>query len=227
MVAIDLKRSQSAPYPLQNGDCMMRKEFHGLYEKMPAGYRAELLGGIVFEPSPVSWNHSEHHSQLNYLFKTYSIGLPQVSVGDNATVFLSEEDEVQPDLLLRLSEEAGGTSSLTKRGGYVEGAPELVAEIAYSSRAIDLHLKKTRYALAGVGEYIVVCLNPERVFWFDLANDKQLQVKNGVVRSRVFPGLWIHIEGLLLLEDQKTTGALKKGLESKEYQEFAKKLAKH
>jgi len=129
---------------LRNGDLLMRSEFHSLYTKMPTEYRAELLGGIVFEPSPVSWLHGEHHSQLNLLLRTYAINTPEVAVGDNTSVFLSDEDEVQPDLVLRVTDNRRGKSRMTA-SGFIEGAPELVAEVAYSSRALDLHLKKNRY----------------------------------------------------------------------------------
>jgi hypothetical protein len=50
----------------------------------------------------------------------------------------------------------------------VRGAAELLAEIAYSSVAIDLHLKKDDYQKAGVREYLVVCVRePEyaNIWW--------------------------------------------------------------
>jgi hypothetical protein len=38
---------------ITNGDHMKQPEFHRLYSSMPEDYRAELIGGIVFEPSPL------------------------------------------------------------------------------------------------------------------------------------------------------------------------------
>lgn len=217
------KGAQSAPPYLRSGDCMLREEFHRLYTQMPDDYRAELMGGIVFEPSPVSYAHGEHHSQLNHLLRMYSIGTPHVGLTDNASVFLSDEDELQPDLTLRLSEKFGGKSVLNKKG-FIVGAPELVAEIAYSSRAIDLHFKKSRYKLAGVTEYIVVCLEPKRFYWFDLNAGTELEAKRGITRSAVFPGLWLHGEALLELDDLAADDILNRGLKSQEHKRFKLKL---
>lgn len=208
---------------LRNGDKMMRPVFHSLYKQMPDGYRAELLGGIVFEPSPVSWWHGQHHIQLGFILKTYSLHIPQISVGDNTSLLLSDEDEVQPDLVLRISQDAGGRSRLN-RDGYIEGAPEVVAEIAYSSRAIDLHLKKQLYKAAGVSEYIVVCLNPKRFLWFDLSCDQELPVHRSVTCSKVIPGLWINGDALLALDDKVCIKTLNKGLKSAEHRHFREKL---
>lgn len=215
--------------PLSNGDRMVRHEFHNAYCNMPESYRAELIGGIVFEPSPLGWDHSEGHSVLNHLLVTYSIATAGTRVGDNASLFLSDEDEVQPDLILRIEEQFGGRSKLTKKGRFLEGSPELVAEIAYSSRAIDLHLKKDRYHLAGVNEYIVFCLNPVSLYWFDLrqSESEKLQADaDGIIRSRIFPGLWIHEAGLLETDRQKTLAVLNDGIASAEHDEFALELGR-
>ena len=40
--------------PFQNGDKMDQKTFHALYEQTPDGFKAELIGGIVYMASPVS-----------------------------------------------------------------------------------------------------------------------------------------------------------------------------
>lgn len=191
---------------------------------MPEGYRAELVGGIVFEaPSPVSYSHKEHHSQLSYLLRMYYIRTPHVSLGENTSVFLSNEDELQPDLFLRLSERAGGKTVLDRKG-FIVGAPELVVEIAYTCRAIDLHLKKSRYKRSGVAEYIVLCLEPKHFYWFDLAKDKELSVTKGITRSIVFPGLWLCGKALLDLDDIAADDILNHGLKSQEHKKFKLKV---
>ncbi|HEY9867887.1 MAG TPA: Uma2 family endonuclease [Candidatus Obscuribacterales bacterium] len=209
---------------LHNGDRMNRREFHVAYCQMPESYKAELIGGIVFEPSPLGWSHGTSHVSLGSLLHRYAIRTPGVEVGDNASVFLSDEDEVQPDLVLRTVQMCGGTSRLTD-DDYVEGPPELVAEVASSSRAIDLHLKKERYALAGVREYIVLCLCPKQLYWFDLQRQVELKPdKNGIFRSVIFPGLWIHGEGLLQGEHELTARALDRGLRSADHKRFVCQL---
>lgn len=211
---------------LYNGDCMTRTQFHLAYGRMPNDYRAELIGGIVFEPSPLAYSHGKNHIKLAYLFETYSRATPGTEVADNVSVFLSEEDEVQPDLVLRTIQKCGGKSRLTD-DDYVEGAPELVAEVANSSRAIDLHLKKERYAAAGVLEYIVLCLRPKRLHWFDLPGRQMLKPDtDGIFRSVIFPGLWIHGDGLLKFDDEVTHAALQGGLQSPEHEKFVSRLKK-
>lgn len=212
------------PLCLHNGDRMRQDEFHRIYSSMPEGYRAELLGGMVFEPSPLGYPHGTNHIRLAFLMESYVCATPGVEAADNATVILSDEDEVQPDLILRVVNRCRGRSHATK---YVEGAPELVAEIAHSSRAIDLHLKKQRYADTGVLEYIVVVLEPARVHWFDMQKDIELSPdENGIIRSSVFPGLWIDTQGLLETDRERTRAALMTGLQSREHAQFVLKLAK-
>jgi Uma2 family endonuclease len=224
MASIPRRSANSSFIRLSNGDHMKRSEFHRAYSEMPGDYKAELIGGIVFEPSPLGWSHGKSHAAVILLLGSYSRHTPGTEVGDNATVILSEEDEVQPDVVLRTVHERGGQSRLTRKD-FVKGAPELVAEVANSSKAIDLHLKKERYAMAGVLEYIVVCLKPKRIYWFDLAKNLELTAGNdGVFRSKVFPGLWIHGEGLLQLDHDLTISVLDQGLHSADHQEFVTKL---
>ncbi|HEY9789822.1 MAG TPA: Uma2 family endonuclease [Candidatus Obscuribacterales bacterium] len=211
---------------LHNGDCMNQREFHGLYEKMPEGFRAELIQGICYVSEPVSQPHSDHDFDLIGLASVYETYTQGIRGGTNATVILGEEDEVQPDVILRISPEFNGQSGNAYEGKYISGAPELVGEIAYSSRAIDLHAKKRRYQLAGVIEYIVVCLKPLELRWFDLKLSKLLKPgKNGVIRSSVLPGFWIHEQALLTRDKTLSLEVLHKGLESREHQKFLKKLA--
>lgn len=225
-MSVSWASEERLPELLHNGDRMTRAQFHRAYSQMPDNYKAELIGGIVFEPSPLGYPHGEHHLRLGNLLDTYRIHTPGTGAADSVTVMLSDEDEVQPDLVLRLAQELGGRSRLT-RDRYVKGAPELVAEIAHSSRAIDLHLKKERYTLAGVVEYVVVCVSPKQIYWFDLPGRKEMAPDNdGVFRSAVFPGLWIHGDGLLKLEGELTLDILNRGLRSPEHKEFVSQLAR-
>lgn len=222
MDAVRKPMSEDSYFDLHNGDRMKRSEFHLAYSQMPHSYRAELIGGIVFEPSPVSYSHGTNDSILNFLLVTYAVQTPGVQVSQNATVMLGDEDEVQPDIILRRV--SGGRSRISDKD-YVEGPPELVAEIAHTSRAIDLHLKRERYALAGVQEYIVVCVRPKQVYWFDLRNSKELKAdKASIFRSSVFPGLWLHAKGLLKADFELTSKVVHEGLRSTEHEMFLEQL---
>src|SRR5437588_5677959 len=86
---------------LRAGDRMTREEFHRIYEQMPEGFRAELIGGIVYVAPPLKIRHGTSHIPLTALFFHYQGHTPGVEGGDNVTVLLGEEGEPQPDLYLR------------------------------------------------------------------------------------------------------------------------------
>src|SRR5439155_6395056 len=95
---------------LATGDHMTREEFHRIYAATDDAFRAELIGGIVYVPSPLKRRHGVHHLLLGALFAAYAARTPGVEAGDNATVLLGEDAEPQPDLYLRLLPESGGQS---------------------------------------------------------------------------------------------------------------------
>jgi Uma2 family endonuclease len=211
---------------IRNGDHMTQAEFHSLYQRTPEGYRAELIDGTVFVCEPLGIEHGEYDVRLSSVLDAYGAGTPGVQVCGNATVILGEKDEVQPDLLMRILPEFGGRSR--DKGGKprcIQGAPELAIEIAYSSRAMDLHVKRRRYERAGVIEYIVLCLEPLQLYWFDLRNQCDISADaDGIFRSGVFPGLWISAAALLSMEYQPLMDVLRRGLESPEHVAFVDRL---
>ena len=204
---------------------MTRDEFHRLYENTPEDFRAELIGGIVYVSSPVRLPHGASHPLLTTVFTVYGGNTTGVQVVDNTTVLLGEHAEPQPDLFLRILPEYGGQTRTTP-DQYVEGAPELVAEIAHSSRAIDLHAKADDYARYGVLEYLVLSIGDRRLRWFDLAADQELAAEpDGIVRIRCFPGLWIYSEALFSSDFHALMGALQQGMSAPEHAAFVAKLA--
>lgn len=84
----------------------------------------------------------------------YAASTPGVRLGIEPTVRLDTNNEPRPDGVLLITPTAKGQSRLGD-DDYIEGAPELVVEIAASSVAIDLHDKKKAYCRNGVKEYIV------------------------------------------------------------------------
>ncbi len=209
---------------LHSGDRMTRAEFHRIYEQMPAGFKAELIGGTVYVASPLKRRHGTYHVLLGTLFGTYQLHTPGVESGDNATVLLGDEGEPQPDLFLRIAPEHGGQSGTTT-DDYVTGAPELLTEIANSSRSIDLHAKKDDYARYGVCEYLVLCVREQQLRWFDLRAGSELTADaDGIVRIRSFPGLWIDVAALLR-EDRRLLTMLEQGLATPEHAAFVQALA--
>jgi Uma2 family endonuclease len=210
---------------LATGDHMAREEFHRLYERSPEDFHAELIGGIVYVASPLKRQHGTCHLLLGGLFAAYVARTPGVEAGDNTTVLLGDDAEPQPDLYVRLLPESGGQSRTTD-DDYILGAPELVAEIAHSSRAIDLHAKKDDYARYGVREYLVVSLREARLRWFDLRAGRELEsADDGIVRLGQFPGLWVDATALFASDYLGLIAALDHGLATPEHAEFARRLA--
>jgi Uma2 family endonuclease len=225
VATISTQTSRTADLPeLHTGDRMTREEFHRIYEQMPEDFRAELIGGIVYVASPLKWRHGTQHVPLTWLFYSYQLRTPGVETGDNATILLGDECEPQPDLYLRILAECGGQSRITV-DEYLAGAPELLAEVAHSSRAIDLHAKRDDYARYGVLEYLVLCLHERQLRWFDLRANREVQPdSDGVFRLHTFPGLWIHGEGVPS-GDQRLMTTLEQGLATAEHAAFVDKLA--
>lgn len=214
----------SPPVDLQNGDRMTREEFHRAYELAPKNFKAELIGGVVHVPSPLRRTHGRRHGHLGMLFSAYELNTPGTEAVDNGTVILGEDSEPQPDLLLRVLPEFGGRTK-TDRKDYIVGAPELVAEIAYSSRSIDLHAKREDYARNGVIEYLVMAVAGKKLYWFDLRENRELAPPaDGIVRVHSFPGFWINVAGLFQPDYKQLMATLQQGLESAEHGEFVRRL---
>ena len=212
---------------LENGDRLTQPEFHRRYLAYPEDVEFELVGGIVYMSSPLRRSHGRRHSQLGSLFERYSEQTPGVETLDNATTILGEESEPQPDLALRILSEYGGQSWETA-DDYVEGPPELVAEVAHSTRAIDLHQKRLDYQHAGVREYLVLCIEGPELIWFGFRpRGRILPDADGISRSRVFPGLWIDTRALLARDAPRQAAVLRKGLSSPEHAAFIRRLERN
>ncbi len=213
--------------PLENGERLTRAEFERRYAAMPKLKKAELIEGVVhIMPSPLHLeSHGHPHSSvIGWLF-VYAAATPGVQVADNTTVRLDADNEYQPDVLLRLK--TGGRSRVSD-DDYIEGAPELIIEIAASSASIDLHEKKRAYRRAGVQEYIVWEVYDEQIEWFILREGEYVLLKpdeNGVCASEVFPGLRLAVTALLQGDLAAVMAEVQKGLASPEHTAFAASLA--
>lgn len=210
---------------LENGDRMTREEFHRVYEQTPKHFKAELIGGVVHVPSPLRRLHGRRHLRLGTLLSIYEGNTPGVEAGDNTTIILGKQSEPQPDLYLRILPEYGGAST-TDSDDYVVGPPELIVEVAHSSKAIDLHGKLDDYKANGVREYLVAAVADRRMYWFDLALGQELSIDpDGILRVRNFPGLWIDLQSLFDWKFQPLIDVLMRGISSQQHADFVSRLA--
>ena len=109
------------------------------------------------------------------------------------------DNEFQPDAALLVKSESGGQSRISD-DDCIEGAPELVVEVAISSASHDLRDKLNVCRRNGVREYFVWRTLDERIDGFELVHDEYrplLADDTGVIRSKVFPGLRIDAGALL------------------------------
>lgn len=180
---------------LENGARMGRQEFHRLYEECELR-KVELIEGIVYMPSPEKVE--EHSRQQGILFlwlgayQEFHEG--EVEAVPGGSVYLDDENEPIPDgMLYRLRPDRF-------IDGYIDGAPELIIEIANSSVSRDLHQKKEAYRRNGVGEYIVWRVRNGAIDWFELRDGQYVQRTPdgaGIIESHQFPGLRLDVPAAL------------------------------
>jgi Uma2 family endonuclease len=211
---------------LENGDHLDQKTFHARYKAMPEDVRAELIGGTVFMPSPQKLQHGRMQVTVIRWLSAYADETPGTEVLDNTTTILGPDSEPQPDVDLRIHTESGGQTRETA-DGYLEGASELITEVASSTESLDLHGKKSDYERAGVKEYVVIALRKARVFWFVSRGGRFEELApgpDGILRSEVFPGLWLDPAAILRRDMPRLLEVLRQGLASPEHAAFVAKL---
>jgi hypothetical protein len=185
--------------PLQPGDHLTRDEFERRYDATPNIKKAELIEGIVYMPPPVS---QDEHGGLQFdligWLSVYRAMTPGIRGGDNATLRLALDNEPQPDAFLYVLPSHGGQVKIN--GGYVEGGPEFVAEVAASSVSYDLHVKKRVYLRNNVREYLVWRVLDEAIDWFILQDGQYTAMPvdaQGLYHSHALPGLCLDPAALI------------------------------
>jgi Uma2 family endonuclease len=222
-------RSGGGVPPLEAGDQLTRDEFERRYDATPEIKKAELIEGVVHMPPPaVRWDyHASPHADLIGWMTYYRAATPGVQAGDNASIRLDLKNEPQPDAALVILPEYGGRVKKSP-DGYLEGAPELVAEVSASTESIDLNAKLRVYQRNGVREYLVWRVRDDAIDWFELRDrDYQplLPDAEGVIRSHVFAGLWLHCPAMLRGDLAVAIQVLQRGIATAAHAAFVAKLA--
>jgi Uma2 family endonuclease len=214
--------------PLENGDRLISREFERRYQQMSHVKKAELIEGIVYMASPLRFEpHAEPHADLIIWLGNYKVATPKVRLGDNPTVHLDLDNQPQPDAVLLIDASVGGQTFIGE-DGYIEGAPELAVEVSASSATIDLGDKKRAYRRNGIREYLVWQVFDHRIDWFSLQNGDYVSLlpdENGVIRSQVFPGLWLQVNAMLENDMPQVLSVLQAGLNSQGHQSFTRQLS--
>ena len=212
---------------LENGAHLTASEFLRRFEAMPEVKKAELINGIVYMGSPVRYDqHGAPDSLIQGWLFTYAVATPGVRSATNSTIRLGPDDVPQPDGLLLVLPECGGQTHVDAKG-YLQGPPELVVEVAASSASFDAREKAASYRRAGSREYLLWRTEDAAIDWLILEEDEYRPLSpgaDGLLRSRIFPGLWLAPEALLAEDGAKVIAKLQEGLKSPEHAVFITEL---
>jgi Uma2 family endonuclease len=212
---------------LEAGDRMTRAEFERRYEALPHLKKAELIEGVVHVPSPVRRQRDARpQNMVQSWLGQYWARTPGVEAGDNGSIRLDLDNEPQPDGYLILLPENGGQVRFTD-DDYIEGAPELVVEISGSTVSYDLHDKLNAYRRNGVREYIVWRTLDGALDWFVLREGRYEPLapgEDGILRSELFPGLWLDPAALLSGDLDRVLQVVQQGIASEEHTAFVASL---
>ena len=142
-------------------------------------------------PSPVRCErHGEPHSTLGGWLFLYRARTRGVRLADNASVRLGLGNMPQPDCLLFISPACGGQVRIDE-DDYVNGAPDLVAEVAAGSIHCDLNGKFQAYPREGFCEYMIWRRSSTvRLIGSSLREagyEKLAPDEDGIFRTRSFP----------------------------------------
>lgn len=212
--------------PLRDGDRLTRDEFERRWDAMPEVKKAELIDGVVYMPPALSIDHGTPHFDLITWLGMYRILTAGVSGSDNASICFDDDNMPQPDALLRILEEYGGQSRVTS-DRYLEGGPELIAEISRTTVDKDLGPRREVYRRFGVREYIVWRVADRSVDWFVLRGGYYHPLapgSDGIVRSEVFPGLWLDPAALVNADAARVLQVAQLGHGSPEHIAFIAEL---
>jgi Uma2 family endonuclease len=193
---------------LENGAVMTREEFHVAYVACPDLHRVELIEGVVYMPSPISL--SEHGRPQGLVLRwldTYADRSPTLVAAPPSSVFLDDRNQPEPDAMLLRA-----TPGYLDDSGHVLKVPELVVEVAASSRSRDLHQKKRAYERAGIVEYIVWRTRDSELDWFELRDGSYVRRAPdaaGLIESIQFPGLVLDVAALIAGDKPRVLAGLR------------------
>ena len=229
--------------PLRDGDRMDADEFLRRYAADPVVYSAELLQSVVhitrrrenhngkemIVPPISAEGHAMPDQRLQGVLFVYAAQTPgMVGYGPVTVILPSKTTALEPDAVLRVLPTHGGKSTVGA-DTFIHGAPELLAEISFTSGSRDLGNKFDAYQTDGVREYLVWRTAAQEVQWFVLKRKKYVALQpdaDGTLRSAAFPGLWLDVPALLAGDMAKVLATLQQGIASPEHTAFVAKLQK-
>jgi Uma2 family endonuclease len=204
--------------PLENGDRLSRTEFERRYAAHPEIKKAELIEGIVYVASPTKLPHGLVHGRASLWLSTYVHATPPIRLVENTSIQLAQDDFAQPDLFLWLPKTHEQDAAAGQRDEILDHAPDLVIEIAASSAAYDLHVKMNAYQRSAAPEYVVFLVYERETVWFawqDGVYHQRTPDQQGIIRSQVFPGLWLDTARFWADDSTGVANVVRRGMKTK------------
>jgi Uma2 family endonuclease len=92
---------------------------------------------------------------------------------------------------------------------------------------LDLGAKKNAYRRNGVQEYLVWQTFENHLSWFRLQNEEFISIEpdvEGIIRSSIFPGLWLDVPALLADTMMDVLNILQAGIADSAHEAFVQSL---
>lgn len=148
-------------------------------------------------------------------------------IADNATIRLDIDNEPQPDAILFIRPELGGSARIDAYD-YINGSPEFVAEVSSTTIAYDRGPKLRTFLRHEIPEYLIWRVPNDLFEWYVFdGTDYQLQNpdSSGILRSQVFPGLWLDTKAMLAGDLARLMDCVREGIATKDHQRFLAKYS--
>ena len=167
---------------------------------LPAGQRAELIGGQIYYMAPPSRAHQQIILELSTIINNHikkNGGSCELNIAPFA-VFLNKDDKnyVEPDISVICDK-----LKLTDKG--CSGAPDWIIEIVSpGSRRMDYFTKLFKYRTVGVKEYWIVDPEKNRILVYNFeSEDTGDYTFADSVKASIYDDLFINFSNIADLMD--------------------------
>jgi hypothetical protein len=213
--------------PPVHGERLSRSEFERRYEAHPEIFRAELLEGVVFiHPGRRTLAHGCVVADVVGWVVSYTGFTAGCDAGLRASTRVGTDSEVQPDVSAGILGSCGGRLC-GPEDDYRPEPAEMLIEVVDRFDHPTLPAKQRLYAVAGVREFMIVTYPDRAIEWLVLDGGEYRPLARdaaGLIRSEVFPGLWLDVPAFVRNDMLHVIAVLQRGRQSPEYFRFVADL---
>lgn len=223
-----MSETLAPPAGLTTGMRMDWPEFEARWLELPSLKRAELIDGVVHMPSPTSDTHGDPDAAIGHWIGFYLLHTPGLRRTSNPTLVLDNANVPQPDAILRIDRRP---LAQRRYGGPLEYARppvEMAIEVSVTSGRRDTVVKRELYHRFRVREYLIWRVLDDALDWLAWRSEGYEPLtpdEAGVLRSEVFPGLWLDTRALLADDLPALAAAVNAGCATPEHAAFLATLA--